>query len=216
MKSLKVLSLGVLLVAASGAGAVEVFRADFENSTVQESTTIANVNAGTAIGTWSDLPDGVVMATTLHGLHVRLHDPALGGTGNKALLFDRFDDRFTNTGGNANFSQTIPRDGAVIEFGYCSYRTQGNTHDKDVRITGRDAAGNKSFELVISTVNGNSTAFPGEELRIAYMAPGDVRTMVPQGAPLELTGGGGAALAVADPATFAGIKITCGPYRTDR
>lgn len=197
--------VSTVFVLIAGSAAPQVFQADFQNATVAARTSPTNVNSGTAIGSWAGLPDAAAQtAWVAEGVRIG-EDTA---SGNKALLLDRFEVAPINV--DAVFSESIPLDGAVIDMKVSVYRTQTDSHDKDVYITGLDGAGNKSFEVVLSAPNVSGTLI-AEGRRIAYVHPTNGLTMVPQGVQDELTGGGGAALAVPAPANFSGITITCGP-----
>ena len=178
---------------------VHVLEADFQACAVEEDTGTANVALGTAIGVWGGLPNYVPMG---EGMAIRDYG------GNRALLLDRFEPEFGPIDANAKFIQPVGLDGTIVTFKVSLLRTANDSHAKDISITGHDALGDKSFEIVLSATNVTGT-LANEGRRIAYIDPVNGLTMIPQGSPDELTGGGNVTLP--DLAYFNEITVICGP-----
>ncbi|MCX7011952.1 MAG: hypothetical protein NTW86_05195 [Candidatus Sumerlaeota bacterium] len=127
-----------------GASADTLFQSNFEGSTVQSPTTLANLNLGTPVGTWSGFDDSRPLDAA----------PSTGIWQNTAgtlhaLLMDR--DLTTSPTGfilNANMTQPANlADGVTVTFKAAPRRTGDATPLKNAVYTGLDSAGNISFQV---------------------------------------------------------------------
>ncbi|OPZ18031.1 MAG: hypothetical protein BWZ10_01097 [candidate division BRC1 bacterium ADurb.BinA364] len=141
-----------LAFAAMGATAMAaptvVFQADFEASTAESvapgGTTLANLNLGTAIGTWSGWNETrPISAVPTSGIHL----DSLGA--NKIMCSDR-DQADIGFDISANLTQPVVlADGGTVTFKFVPRRTGGLTAGvyKHAYIMGKDASGAISFYL---------------------------------------------------------------------
>ncbi len=161
------------------------FDADFNASLVSDPTTEENLNAGSAVGTWSDLPGN---ASSLG---------VFDSGGDKGLLIDR---PSADQEINANLESPLGLiDGAEVSFSYAIRRSIGS-HVKDVIVTGYDATDAISFQVILTAVSSGS-----DGMRVAYTHPDNGYTNVPAGG-----GGDHAFLGSWDPSALAEIKLVLG------
>ena len=141
----------------------ELFTATFNDAAKQSDTNAANLDAGTAVGNWDKVPAaGVDVA---------------GRPGNNALLIDRVAGGFAIDG---IFRAAAALDGVQVDFRAALRRTAAD-RSKDITVAGLDAAGNKSFELVLAA---STTA--GEDRRLYYVDPVNGTTAIPESADGDL------------------------------
>jgi len=132
-------------------------QAKFNDSTKDNDTNAANLNAGTSNGSWSNIPAA--------GIHVD------GGSSNKAMRADLIVGGLDIT---ADLASGENIDSLNIDL-KVALRRLGSGHSKDVYVTGLDSTGNKSFELVLSA---NSDT--GDRKRLHYVDPVNGLTVIPE------------------------------------
>ncbi|MDF7824893.1 hypothetical protein P4B35_12795 [Pontiellaceae bacterium B12227] len=132
-----IIVLGLLTAAGSTQAAI-VFDSDFEGSAlINDTVTSANLNAGTAVGSWTVADDQ--------------ESDIRSGSGNKALLADTGEYRFT-----ANFSTTaiLTNNGITISLDTYMRRTgdasTSESNLKPQKIVGFDSLGNELFDIRIT------------------------------------------------------------------
>ncbi|MEP4077287.1 lamin tail domain-containing protein [Haloferula sp.] len=150
----------ILICARPVSAQVTAFDADFDLSSTVDPTDAANLDAGTSVGSWSDLP---ASAESLG-----IFDSA----GDKGFLIDRANADFKV---NANLAEAVRvGDDTEISFAYAIRRS--GSHTKDVTVTGYDVAGGISFQIILTAINSSS-----DKMRVAYSDPVSGYTNVPEG-----------------------------------
>ena len=154
---------GAVLVLATGAsGQTNVFEADFEAAAATDHSTIANLNLGTARGSWVDLRN---ISPSYNRVRT---NTALS---NQALLLDRTGVDGTNGfAAQAWLSQPVSLTNTVLTFDNAIGRTAGDP-EKNYDIVGEDTNGVPSFHLVVL---GGTTP-----KQVAYTGGSAINTPVP-------------------------------------
>lgn len=139
---------------------ITLFSADMQAATVTTDTSAANLNAGTATGTWTDsagrspsdidiVQDGAAKAVL-----------ADQDSGSPWAPFDL---------NAALVSSAGLQDVVEIEFDTYIRRVPAGDHTKDIHIVGLDNSSNESFHLQLSAAN---SALAGELRRVGYIHSG--------------------------------------------
>ncbi len=164
MKCSRMLITAVFIAATMTAGAVDVLVADFQGSTTQDNTDIANINLGASVGSFENPPPGQAYIKESNT--------------EKVLFLDR------RSGAGIDFkghlSETIDVDGAVFELDTVIRRTTSTPAVKDIFFVGLDGSGNKSFEIALTGDNDSGPA--GSQHRLFYVDPVGGYTVIPEGA----------------------------------
>ena len=129
-------SVILVLVLALAGRADTVFQCDFDGSQVGDNTSLANMNAGTTIGSWTGSIPGQA--------HVR----ASGD--NNGLLLDR---RSGEVAVEAVLDEPVGLEGTRVSFKMLFRRTGAN---KDINIIGLDDTGAQIFHLFITSATSGS------------------------------------------------------------
>ncbi len=149
-------SLGVEINAVPQA--TNFFVAAFTNSVKENDTTAANLNAGTLLGTWENVPPAGV--------------DVLGKAGNNAMLIDLVNGGFSIDG--VLPESVSAEDNLQVAFRVALRRT-GPDHAKDTTITGLDESDNALFGIVLGTSNTN-----GDNKRVYYVDPVNGAMAIPE------------------------------------
>lgn len=161
------------------------FDANFNASATVDPTDVANLDAGTAVGTWSDLPASADS--------IGIFDSG----GNKGFLVDRAS---ADQEINANLALPLKvADGTEFSFAYGIRRTEGS-HAKDVIVTGYSANNEISFQVILTAVSSGT-----DRTRVAYTHPVNGYTNVPAGGQADHSYMGSW-----DPSSLVEIKLTLG------
>lgn len=163
-----------------------VFDADFDAAETVDPIGTANLDAGSAAGSWSDLP---VSAESVG---------VFDSSGNKGFLVDRplVDQRV-----RANFTTPVMVGvGAEVSFSYAIRRSIGN-HNKDITVTGYDSEEGVSFEIILTAVSSGT-----DEMRVAYTDPVNGYTNIPVGGANDHNSLG----ATWDPTSLVDLKVILG------
>lgn len=163
----------------------DAFDADFDASTTENPTDVTNLNAGTTLGSWSDVPTSANI--------VGIFDSG----GDKGFLLDQASANF-EVNAQLDYSVVVGDD-TEISFSYGIRRSTGN-HSKDLTVTGYDLTDAVSFQIAITAVSSGS-----DRMRVAYIDPTNGYTNVPAG-----SAGDHNYMGSWDPSNLTDIKLTLG------
>lgn len=126
------------------------FDADFDAATTEDPTSVTNLNAGSAIGSWSDVP------TSANSIGI------FDSSGDKGFLLDRASADFEINAQLANAVEV----GSDTEVSFSYGIRRAGSQSKDLTVTGYDLFGAASFQIVLTAINTGPNKY-----RVAYIDP---------------------------------------------